>query len=84
MENKPVKSDDKMTLEFECKHRFCTECVIEALTTFINSAEIDKLNCFDYNCGRQISDKKLREIFIAHNRTDLYDKKKRFEELINL
>ena len=79
-EGKPIKSDDKITIEFECKHRFCSECVIETLKNHINNAEISKLNCFEYNCGQAISDEKLKEILTANNLVDLYEKKKRFEE----
>ena len=83
-DGKPVKSDDKITIEFECKHRFCSECVIETLKNNINNAEINKLNCFDYSCGQLISDEKLKEILTEHNLVDLYEKKKRFEEQKNL
>ena len=61
-EGKPIKSGDNMTIEFECKHRFCIECVIETLKSKINNAELDKLNCFDFNCQKPISDTKLEEI----------------------
>ena len=79
-EGKPIKSDDKITIEFECKHRFCSECVIEVLISHIHNAEISKLKCFDYNCGQAISDEKLKEILIANNVGHLFEKKKRFEE----
>ena len=69
-----------MTVEFECKHRFCCECVVETLKQKINNAELDKLNCFDFNCGQPISDTKLKDILISNKLRDLYDKKKRFEE----
>lgn len=42
---------DLQTVEFECSHRFCSECTIEQLKGCIEKAEIDKLKCFDYECG---------------------------------
>ena len=39
-----------------------------------------KLICFDYECGKVISDVMLFEILTQHNLSELYDKKKRFEE----
>ena len=46
---KPIT--DLLTVEFECSHRFCSECTIEQLKSNIEKAEIDKLKCFDYECG---------------------------------
>ena len=79
-DNKPLLLEDKDTIELECKHRFCSECVIQQLQVQIEKAEIDKLNCLDFECGAPISDEKLEEILLLHNHQDLYDKKKRFAE----
>ena len=46
-----LKSENHLgTVEFECKHRFCSECTIEQFKVLIEKAEIMKLKCFDYEC----------------------------------
>ena len=57
--SKPLLLNDKSTVEFECLHRFCGECVIQQLQEKINKADIDNIKCLDFVCGAAISDSKL-------------------------
>ena len=54
---------DKMTVEFDCKHRFCIECSREMLKQQIKNNALDKIVCFTHKCGRKISANKLEQIF---------------------
>ena len=55
----PIPDHDKMTVEFDCGHRFCSECAVEQLRGNIERAELDKIKCFDYECGQDISLEKI-------------------------
>ena len=73
--SKPLLIGDKTTVEFECQHRFCAECVIQQFQEKINNAEVDDIKCLEYGCDAPVSDNKLQEILQLHDQDDLYDKK---------
>ena len=71
---------DLSTVELECSHRFCSECTVESLRVKIESAEIDKLKCFDYECGQVISISKVKTILMERNLDELFQKLERFKK----
>ena len=77
--NKPVNEGDSGTVEFDCKHRFCSECTIEQFKGLIEKAEIKKLKCFDYECTQpEIPEAKIEAILNARDMGELCEKYKRF------
>ena len=54
---KPLTAKDKLTVEFDCKHRFCSECTIQMLKLQIERADVDKIKCFDSECTKPEVDK---------------------------
>ena len=55
---------DEITFEFKaCKHRFCTECCQSQLKQHIERGAIEKMICFQYKCGKQVSMEELDQLF---------------------
>ena len=78
---KPVGENDLGTVEFDCKHRFCSDCTIEQFKGLIEKAEIKKLKCFDYECKQpEISEAKIEQILNSRDKGDLCEKFKRFRD----
>ena len=72
---------ERSTVRFEqCSHAFCCECTLEQLKMWINNGEIDKLKCFDHDCGTEISDDNLRQILIQLDAEYLMVKYERFKK----
>ena len=76
---KPIPPGELGTIEFECGHRFCSECTVEQLKTHIERADIDKLVCFKFECKMALSEDKIREILLSQNRVDLAEKFAKFK-----
>ena len=69
------------TIEFDCKHRFCSECTIEQFKGLIEKAEIKKLKCFNYECKEpEIKNEKIEAILNARDLGELCEKFKRFRD----
>ena len=62
------------TVMLECGHSFCSECTLKQLKQLIGRAEVEKVNCFDYACLKDISHEKLREILHSNGMVDLMEK----------
>ena len=79
--DKPVPQGDKNTVEFDCKHRFCSECTIEQFKGLIEKAEIKKLKCFDFECTQpDIPEAKIEAILSERDMGELLEKYKRFRD----
>ena len=74
-EGEPITSK---TIELECGHRFCDECTVEALQGYIETADLKMLKCFDSECGRALSESKIRDILTSNGQSELYEKYLRF------
>ena len=79
-DSEPLIPGDTGTVEFECKHRFCSDCTVEQLKNYVESAEIEKIKCFDYGCRRPISATKVKEIFTKMDLPHLFRKYERFKD----
>ena len=73
-----VEEGEVQTFELECGHRFCSECVYELLKQVVERAEVEKVQCLDYECKKPITRHKVKTFLISMNKTELYDKYKRF------
>ena len=51
-----IEEGDLDTVEFECGHRFCSDCTVEQFKQHIEQAKVDKLACFNYECQKPVSD----------------------------
>jgi hypothetical protein len=50
-----LTNDPLETFKFECKHRFCNECVRSDFELKIKEAQVDKLVCMIEGCGKLAS-----------------------------
>ena len=75
-----VEAEDLETIEFECEHRYCSECTIEQLKGQIEKADIDKITCLNYECRQLVSTAKLTKILTDRGLEKLLEKYDRFKD----
>ena len=74
----PIKDSDTMTVELDCKHRFCHECTLSQLKQLIESAQVQNIACLDYSCKKEIGQDSIKKI--CGNEIALYAKYERFKD----
>ena len=47
-----------ITLE-GCRHRFCSECTVEQLKSWVNARQVEALPCFDFECSEPIGSSQI-------------------------
>ena len=70
---------DTITVEFDCKHRFCLECARFDLSSHIQNNKLDKLQCLQHECGQKITTAQLERIF-RDTEPEVLDKFLRFRQ----
>ena len=48
--NEIDREDTKSTVVFDCGHVYCSECTLGQLKNLIDTAELDKIKCFAFDC----------------------------------
>jgi len=59
---------DDITIEFNCKHRFCIDCCKDCLGQHIKNNALDKIVCFSHQCGEKVTMAQLEKIFTGDDR----------------
>ena len=78
--NQLRKDRPDAVLSLECAHSFCSECSLQQLRLLIERADVEKVKCFDFECGAFISGPALQRILEQHDQGDLWQKYERFRD----
>jgi hypothetical protein len=59
--NAPITDD--ITVQLDCRHRFCIDCCRVALKEHIKNNALNKIVCFSENCGVKVTSEQVDQIF---------------------
>jgi hypothetical protein len=75
----PIPDGDKGTFEFECKHRFCSECVAMQFEQAVSSNSLDKVSCLEHGCAHQVTEDELTKALSGATNQEIIEKYHRFK-----